>query len=826
MRQREAVRSLSASAAVSGSAAVSPAPGCLEEQKSSTGTADQHHRAGQCGVASRMDQSPAGQVVGRGGAVHHADVVEQAPEPQPAACTVPLQPPVSMPSRERGGSVSSWPRAAGAASAPPLKHTPAQRLPEGEGEVQGGSNGREFSVEQRRTGCHEEEGEVQGGGAAAAPADGREGNGVEGVVCGGRADAIIGDGIVGGVTDDLENKMSVEMGMEVEGGDEAMMGEVVQGCAGEVREEAQEQGGGRADAVIMRAEAGDEEEEVPSKPMEGGGAVAGDGVREHAQGAGGGGPPQAMEGGGEEGEVAARAAAAVSATVGAAAAGRDGVGWPRAAPGSPRLSESGSGNGGVQAAWDNESEAFQGSAGVVEGVERNDSAAGEAGAPEVRHEGVGEISVEAGGPRHEGAGEIGGAASRATSHVRADSMFEGSGFHVNSPIFGAPQESAEGNAASHAAAGGPGLGKVAGGAGAGWSQDQGRGGGGVAVDAPHVEGQGEIAGPTSGQRGRTEPAAAEALAAHLSRAGRSREGEGGLSEGAGEVGGGVRVGTAWDAAGAGAARVTRGEETAVESALNAVAVALSGPSGGLWVTPIGSRNGGDEAAVAASVPMGERSSEGGHQSGRVAWNLAASPAMQHQASRNLGEARAAIGGTGKAVDVAMAAPQPVLPHTLSRAASAEDIAAGSGSGGGRPGVSPPLATGTPPPGQPGLSIINDDMRPELRSQRSVYGDLTDVPPPPWLAKVAGLATARDASLAARLVATQQPPLVLSTPAPHLPGPCLDQAHLSILQVCPCGRLCRPSPVRYRRGWSGCSECQRWRVRCKPMWQAWHAVGPF
>ena len=216
MRQREAVRSLSASAAVSGSAAVSPAPGCLEEQKSSTGTADQHHRAGQCGVASRMDQSPAGQVVGRGGAVHHADVVEQAPEPQPAACTVPLQPPVSMPSRERGGSVSSWPRAAGAASAPPLKHTPAQRLPEGEGEVQGGSNGREFSVEQRRTGCHEEEGEVQGGGAAAAPADGREGNGVEGVVCGGRADAIIGDGIVGGVTDDLENKMSVEMGMEVE----------------------------------------------------------------------------------------------------------------------------------------------------------------------------------------------------------------------------------------------------------------------------------------------------------------------------------------------------------------------------------------------------------------------------------------------------------------------------------------------------------------------------------------------------------------------------------------------------------------------------------
>eukprot|EP00892_Ulva_mutabilis_P011548 jgi/Ulvmu1/8766/UM048_0021.1 len=757
-RQRAAVRSISASAAVSVSAAVSPAPGmCLEEQKSSTGTADRHHRAEQAGAASRIDQSPVRELGVLRAAEHQAVVVDQAPEPQPAACTVPLQPPTSMPSRERGGSVSSWPPPAGATA---QKHAPAP--PEGVGEVQdgGGSNGRECSVEQRRTRRRVNNGEVQGGGGAGGPAAALVGNGMDQAGGGGRADAIIGDGIVGGATDDLEYKMSVEIGMEVEGGG-PMVGEVVQG------------------------EAGDEEEEVPSKPKDGAAVIAeeGGGV---AGPAGGGAEQMAdavAEAGGDarDAEMAPRPAAAVSATVGVAGGSRDGAAWQRGAPGSPGVSESGSGNAGVRDAWDNESEAFQGSAGVVEGVERNDSAAGEVGAPEVQAEGVGEISVEARGARHEGAGEIGGAASRAASHVRGDSMIEGSGFHVNSPIFGAPQESAEGNAASHAAASVPGSG-MAGAAGGGERPlGQRRAGESAAVGVPQVEGQGEIAGPTLAQwRTVSQVAAAEAaLAAHMSRADRSGEGEVGLSEGAGEVGGGMRAAMAWDAAGAGTARAARGEEMAVESALNAAGAAMSVPSRSAWVTPIGSRTGEEKAAAVAFTPQGEGGSEGGPHSGRAgAWNLATTPMIQHQASGNLGAQRAAsCGGVSAAATAAVAAmPRPALPQTLSRAASAEDVVAGSSGGAaGRGGLVTPLPAVSAVAGQAAHGVPRS-LRRELMSQRSVYAELIEAPPQPWLVSAAAVAAGpgHDVGL----------PALVPAPGAHLAGAhgsSLEHAHLSILQ---------------------------------------------
>lgn len=759
MRQLEPMRSVSTSAAVSASVAVSPAPAvCPEEQKSSTGTADAHRRGAQAGATSCMDLAPAGGLNGHG-ALHHRDAVDQPPEPQPAACTVPLQPPTAMPARERGGSVNSWRPGPGTGTAQ-LKHGAGLRLPEGEGEVQGGSNGRECSVEQRRAAPEEDgEREVQGGGGGVAgtAAASREG---EGLGHGGRAHAVIDDGIVGGETDDLDNKMSVEMGIEVEGG-EAMLGEVVQGGAGEARAEEQDEVGGRADAVIMRAGAGDEEEEVPSKPKETSGA-GGDPRRDHAQGPSGG-PPLAAEGVAAEGEagdaaeVAPCAAAAVSATLGVAAGMRDGVGWPRAVPGSPRVSESGSGNGGVRDAWDNESEAFQGSAGVVERVERNDSAAGEARAAEAPHEEVGEISAEAVGARHEGAGEIGGAASRAASHARADSMFEGSGFLGNSPIFGAPQEIVEGNAASHAAGGRMGVGEHGVGGGLGWQLGAEAAGGSVIAHAPHAEGQGEIAGPMSVKRGREEGMQADAIAAHLSRAGRSGAGEVGLSEGAGEVAGGGAA--EWDAGAGGAAHTSRGDETVVESALHAGAAAASTPHCGLWATPISSRNANVVDVAAMAAPLAERSGEGRRGSSRLPWEVVAPGLiMQHQASGNLGIERGDVGGTSEAATAAMAALRPFVPRTLSPTASADDVAA----------MLPGSGAATGPPALGVAAAI-----PAIASQRSVCAGMAEPVPPPWLVDT-------ELHAAAAALPTAHASLLPSAPLARVPG--IEEAGISILQV--------------------------------------------
>lgn len=191
--------------------------------------------------------------VAEAAALHREAVAEGpvVPEPQPAACTVPLQPP-QLTSCERGprtSRLSPAPQASGGlpyapgeageahAGAPPGheeedEYWEVQQGTAVQHALQGGC-GMELSVEQRRV--------VEGRGE-------QEEGGGEPV---GRADAIIGDGIVGAATEDLEMKMSVDMGMEVNCGWATRAAEL----GGEQCEmlDTDLPGGGRADAVIMQA---------------------------------------------------------------------------------------------------------------------------------------------------------------------------------------------------------------------------------------------------------------------------------------------------------------------------------------------------------------------------------------------------------------------------------------------------------------------------------------------------------------------------------------------------------------------------------------------
>jgi hypothetical protein len=170
-------------------------------------------------------------------------VPEAEPEPQPAACTVPLQPPQLTASQEPGPRTSRRspaPQASdgllcapGASGEAGEAHLGAPRGHEDEedyGEVQQG--GKELSVEQGRLveGRREEEGDGERRGVPV-----------------GRADAMIGDGIVGG--EDLEMKLSVEMGMEVNCGWDEGSAEQDMDPGGAQDDDVP--GGGRADAVIM-----------------------------------------------------------------------------------------------------------------------------------------------------------------------------------------------------------------------------------------------------------------------------------------------------------------------------------------------------------------------------------------------------------------------------------------------------------------------------------------------------------------------------------------------------------------------------------------------
>lgn len=155
----------------------------------------------------------------------------------------------------------------------------------------------------------------------------------------------------------------------------------------------------------------------------------------------------------------AAAAAAVSGTLGRAALDKPWRGPSVSAP--PQVSESGSGNAGQRDLCDNESEAFQGSAGAVHEVPDRAHSSGVPGLPE-RREGVGEVmghrmstGNDAHIPREEGEGEV-GAASREASRGQADSVLTPSGYHADSLQL----QHAHGvvevhHAASRAATGGP-----------------------------------------------------------------------------------------------------------------------------------------------------------------------------------------------------------------------------------------------------------------------------------------------------------------------------------------------------------------------------------
>lgn len=252
-------------------------------------------------------------------------------------------------------------------------------------------------------------------------------------------------------------------------------------------------------------------------------------------------PPQEESGGAT---MRAAAAAAISGTLGRVAVDKTWREPPGASP--AQVSESGSGNAGQQDLCDNESEAFQGSAGAVHEVADRAHSSGVPGLE--RREGVGEVTghrMHAGNsthiPREEGEGEV-GAASREASRGQDDSVRTPSGYHADSLQFQHAQGVAGGNATSRAATGGtppmPFVTDVAmhatrdsvGTPPAWWE----RGAGDVSA-VQQGEGEGEIAGPAFRDSGAPNTAPNDALAAaegaqsagdwarlqeeHLSRAG-------------------------------------------------------------------------------------------------------------------------------------------------------------------------------------------------------------------------------------------------------------------------------------------------------------------
>lgn len=263
------------SEAVSVAAAVSASPAVAIAGTAHNHQQHVHHEGhGSMGVAAGGDPGACGSAVHQcaeidaaadaGALRREADaevgpaVPEAEPEPQPAACTVPLQPPQLTSPCDRGPRTSR--RSPVQQASGRLPCTPGVRG-EGGGAHSGDPRGHEDEAEY---------GEVQQGGAAQRAV--QEGYGMElsveqGRVVGereeeegdgegrgvpiGRADAIIGDGIVGAATEDLEMKMSVEMGMEVNCGWAAGSAEQDGGqCE---MQDNDVPGGGRADAVIMQA---------------------------------------------------------------------------------------------------------------------------------------------------------------------------------------------------------------------------------------------------------------------------------------------------------------------------------------------------------------------------------------------------------------------------------------------------------------------------------------------------------------------------------------------------------------------------------------------